>query len=217
MRRASPMTIGFLTYSEGCNDDVNKFVWSSLGWDPGMRVMDALRDFAHYFVGHQFAEGFAHGLQSLETNWHGPAADNDGITVTLSQFQDLERAATPFLLQNWRFQQALYRAYYDAYVRSRLLEESARLQKARDVLAGRRSRWKSGRSPALHLRMGLILGLFWSRPKAFLVAAQRITSECACMNSQKPCFRVFRCNSQWTAIKVRRWCEALTSRRWIIQ
>jgi hypothetical protein len=134
MRRASPMTIGFLTYSEGCNDDVNKFLWSSLGWDPGMRVMDALRDFAHYFVGHQFAEGFAHGLQSLETNWNGPAADNDGISVTLAQFQDLERAATPFLLQNWLFQQALYRAYYDAYVRSRLLDESARLQKARDVL-----------------------------------------------------------------------------------
>jgi hypothetical protein len=134
LRRASPMTIGFLTYSEGCNDDVNKFLWSSLGWDPNMRVMDALRDFAHYFVGHQFAEGFAHGLQNLETNWNGPAAENDGIMVTLAQFQDMERAATPFLLQNWRFQQALYRAYYDAYVRSRLLDESARLQKARDVL-----------------------------------------------------------------------------------
>ena len=25
--------IGFITYSEGCNDDVNKIVWSSLGWD----------------------------------------------------------------------------------------------------------------------------------------------------------------------------------------
>ena len=25
---------GFLTYSEGCNDDVNKAVWSALGWDP---------------------------------------------------------------------------------------------------------------------------------------------------------------------------------------
>ena len=27
-------TIGFITYSEGCNDDVNKVVWSALGWDP---------------------------------------------------------------------------------------------------------------------------------------------------------------------------------------
>ena len=33
--RLQPYTTGFITYSEGCNDDVNKFVWSSLGWDPG--------------------------------------------------------------------------------------------------------------------------------------------------------------------------------------
>ena len=31
-------TIGFITYSEGCNDDVNKIVWSALGWDPGADV-----------------------------------------------------------------------------------------------------------------------------------------------------------------------------------
>ena len=30
-------TIGFITYSEGCNDDVNKTVWSALGWDPRRR------------------------------------------------------------------------------------------------------------------------------------------------------------------------------------
>ena len=33
-RLLQPYTIGFLTYSEGCNDDVNKFVWSALGWNP---------------------------------------------------------------------------------------------------------------------------------------------------------------------------------------
>ena len=40
-------------------------------------------------------------------------------------------------LFNWRFQQALYRAYYDAYVRSRLLYENAleegALEKLRDA------------------------------------------------------------------------------------
>src|SRR5436853_3952137 len=43
LRRLSPDTIGFITYSEGCNDDVNKVVWSLLGWDPNMPVMDSLR------------------------------------------------------------------------------------------------------------------------------------------------------------------------------
>src|SRR5207245_4512965 len=33
-RLFEPYTIGFLTYSEGCNDDVNKTGWSALGWNP---------------------------------------------------------------------------------------------------------------------------------------------------------------------------------------
>ena len=36
----------------------------------------------------------------------------------------MEESASPQDLLNWRFQQALYRAYYDAYVRRRLLHET---------------------------------------------------------------------------------------------
>ena len=43
--------IGFLTYSEGVNDDVNKFVWSGLGWNPDEPVIDILREFSRYFIG----------------------------------------------------------------------------------------------------------------------------------------------------------------------
>ncbi len=135
LRRSCPYTIGFLTYSEGCNDDVNKFVWSALGWDPGMRAVQALREFAHYSFGAQYADGAAQGLLSLEQNWNGALATNEGVSVTLAQFQQLERKASPALLENWRFQQALYRAYYDDYLRSRLLEESARLEHARNMLS----------------------------------------------------------------------------------
>ena len=44
-------TIGFITYSEGCNDDVNKIVWSALGWDPQADVFDVLRDFGRCLIG----------------------------------------------------------------------------------------------------------------------------------------------------------------------
>lgn len=134
LRRYLPETIGFITYSEGCNDDANKFVWSSLGWDPEMPVSDALREYAHYFLGKPYADGIAQGLLSLEHNWRGPLATNSSVSVTLSQFQDMEQRATPALLENWRFQQMLYRAYYDASVRSRLIEESARVRRALDLL-----------------------------------------------------------------------------------
>ncbi|HXE54118.1 MAG TPA: hypothetical protein VN541_13940 [Tepidisphaeraceae bacterium] len=123
-RRARTDTIGFITYSEGCNDDVNKAVFSALGWDPNADVADILRDYAHYFIGPQHADDFAQGLLALERNWVGPVLTNAGIDTALKQFQDMEKNASPQLKLNWRFQQALYRAYYDAYVRGRLIHET---------------------------------------------------------------------------------------------
>jgi len=125
LRRAAPHSIGFLSYSEGCNDDVNKIVWSALAWNPEANVIDVLREYSRYFLGEKYAEGFAQGLLSLERNWQGPLLTNHYVDVTLRQFQALEDSASPPDLLNWRFQQALYRAYYDAYVRRRLQHESA--------------------------------------------------------------------------------------------
>ncbi len=122
---ALPHAPAFITYSEGANDDVNKFVWSGLGWDPHAPVLDTLRQFSRYFIGPAYTEDFANGLLALERNWQGPLATNTGVYTTLAQFQDMERAAPPALRRNWRFQQGLYRAYYDAYQRSRLLAAMA--------------------------------------------------------------------------------------------
>ena len=116
--------VGFLTYSEGVNDDVNKILWSALGWNPDAAVIDILREYGHYFIGERHADEFAQGLMALERNWRGPLLANAGVETTLRQFQAMERAAGPQVLLNWRFQQALYRAYYDAYLRSRLLHET---------------------------------------------------------------------------------------------
>ena len=133
-RRTEPDTIGFLTYSEGCNDDVNKIIWSALGWDPDRNVADILREYSRYFIGDEYADSFAQGLLALERNWRGPLASNAGVYTTLEQFQAMERASTPEMRLNWRFQQGLYRAYYDAYVRRRLLNETALEESAMDRL-----------------------------------------------------------------------------------
>jgi len=132
-----PPTIGFITYSEGSNDDVNKFVWSALGWNPDQDVSEILRQYSRYFIGDAFTETFAQGLLSLEKDWHGTLADNAGVDATFEKFKAMERAAPPPVLRNWRFQQALYRAYYDAYTRQRLLYETklenAAMQKLRET------------------------------------------------------------------------------------
>lgn len=135
LRSILPESIGFITYSEGCNDDVNKFVWSALGWDSRQAVIDVLRDFSHFFIGTREAEGFAQGLMHLESNWQGPLATNESVEITLERFQDMERTCLPEVMENWRFQQALYRTYFDAFVRRRLLDETAHVEQARSELA----------------------------------------------------------------------------------
>src|SRR5690606_18092077 len=131
---------GFITYSEGVNDDVNKVIWSSLGWDPDAAILDFLRDYGRYFIGTDHADDFAHGLLNLEENWRGPLLTNTAVYSHHAMFQQMEAAASPAMRLSWRFQQALYRSYYDAYTRSRLiyetqLEESAlqELRRAREL------------------------------------------------------------------------------------
>jgi hypothetical protein len=138
-RYYQPGSIGFVSYSEGCNDDVNKFLWSGLGWNPEADVTDLLCQYTRAFLGEEFVPGFAEGLLALERNWHGPLLENPGVDKTLSQFRELERLARQRTITNWRFQQALYRAYYDAYVRSRLSFETREEARAREILGHHRA------------------------------------------------------------------------------
>src|SRR6202030_2652293 len=88
----------------------------------------------------RYRDDFAQGLLALERNWRGPLLTNESVYETLKQFRALEKSASPQVRTNWRFQQALYRAYYDAYVRCRLLyeteledEATAKLRDARSL------------------------------------------------------------------------------------
>lgn len=127
---------GFVTYSEGCNDDVNKIVWSMLGWNPDEKVDDIVREYSRFFIGADLEESFAQGLLGLERNWKGSLSANAGVEATAEQFEAIEKKATPKQKLSWRFQQALYRAYYDAYLRSRLLSENQQEERALRVLRG---------------------------------------------------------------------------------
>ncbi len=133
-RKLREPTIGFITYSEGCNDDVNKFVWSGIGWDPETPLIEILRQYSRYFIGERYEDEFAHLLLDLERNWEGSLIANDRVDTTLRKLQALESVASPQDLLNWRLQQVRYRAYYDAYVRQRLIYETELENRAMDVL-----------------------------------------------------------------------------------
>ena len=127
--------IGSVSYSEGTNDDVNKFVWSDQDWDPGIEVMETLRDYSRLFLGSEYKETGAQAIADLEKNWRGEVIGNDGIDITLRQWQSMEKNAPLKLLQNPRFQMGLIRAYFDAYTRQRLIYETELEQQARRALA----------------------------------------------------------------------------------
>jgi hypothetical protein len=134
VRRLQPNTIGAIVYSEGCTDDINKAIWFGLSWDPNASITEILRDYGRYFISERLADDYAQGILALERNWTGPLLTNDAVYTTLAQFQAMEKAATPADEKNWRFQMALYRAYFDATVRSRLLHETVIENQALDVL-----------------------------------------------------------------------------------
>ena len=125
---------GSISYSEGTNDDVNKFIWSDQDWNPNTPVIETLRDYARLFIGPDYAESVAQGLLALERNLQGPLLVNQQVERTLQQWQTLEKQASISVLQNPRFQMPLLRAYYDAYVRRRLIHETELEVQARELL-----------------------------------------------------------------------------------
>jgi hypothetical protein len=125
---------GFITYSEGVKDDVNKMIWSGLGWNPKTKVLSILRDYSRYFIGSKYTDDFAQGLLDLEKDWEGPLLGNTQVYNTLREFQSMNKQAALRQRLNWRFQEAMYRAYYDAYDRSRLIYETSLENRAMSVL-----------------------------------------------------------------------------------
>ncbi|MBN1352958.1 hypothetical protein JXJ21_26445 [candidate division KSB1 bacterium] len=125
---------GSISYSEGTNDDVNKFIWSAQDWNPETPAIETLREYGQFFIGEAFAEGVAQGLLALEKNLQGPILANQHIELTLRQWQALEQTASPDVLANFRFQMGLLRAYYDACVQRRLIYETGLEQEAMDIL-----------------------------------------------------------------------------------
>ncbi|GAB3257602.1 hypothetical protein GCM10027347_20210 [Larkinella harenae] len=129
----APFTDGFVSYSDGCHDDINKAVWSMRGWDPTKNVNEILNEYTRFFFGWPLENAAADGILALENNWKGPLAQNGGVEATLAFWKNLE-ATQPQLKANWRWQMLLLRAYYDAYTRRRLIYEQGLEKEANSIL-----------------------------------------------------------------------------------
>ncbi|HOV32543.1 MAG TPA: hypothetical protein PLX23_04190 [Candidatus Hydrogenedens sp.] len=128
-----PYCDGFISYSDGVHDDVNKVIWSAMAWNPQQKIRDVLTEYANVFFGSNISVQSADGILALENNWRGSAIDNGAIEGTLKLWQNLEQTA-PQLKNNWRWQMCLVRAYYDAYVREKLIYEQQLEEQANQIL-----------------------------------------------------------------------------------
>ncbi|MFH1740158.1 MAG: hypothetical protein ABIH23_14210, partial [bacterium] len=135
----APYSDGFISYSDGVHDDVNKTIWSSLSWDPSREVRDILIEYARVFFSPGVAEEAADGILALEKNWRGPLIHNGAVEGTLLYWEQLEKEM-PHLEENWRWQMCLVRACYDTYIRHRLVNETKLEEEANVILAQADSR-----------------------------------------------------------------------------
>ena len=133
-RKDAVFTKGFLSYSDGVHDDVNKVVWSQLGWDSKADVKNVIQEYSRFFFGNKITETAADGILALEQNWVGPLLGNETVGKTLEQWKKME-AENPQLSGNWRWQQLVMRAYYDAFIQQRQGYEKGLENKAYEILA----------------------------------------------------------------------------------
>ena len=131
--RYAPFTDGFLSYSDGVHDDVNKVTWSQMAWNPERPVREVMVEYARFFFGSSVAEAGADGILALERNWVGPTEENGGIEATYSFWKNLE-AMHPELSKNWRWQLMVMRSNYDVYVKRRKAYEQKLESEANEVL-----------------------------------------------------------------------------------
>lgn len=131
--------VGFSSYSEGANDDVNKFIWSALGW--GADVVDGqaesvesaaaptlapnstqlrtfvqqtVLEYANVLISSTNAVQLSNVIFGLEAAWVGPLLRNTEVNATLMAVRRLQQqstqAAARDMADNWRWQQLQYRA-----------------------------------------------------------------------------------------------------------
>lgn len=132
--RFAPFTDGFLSYSDGVHDDVNKATWSQMAWNPDKDIRQVMVEYSRFFFGSSVAEAGADGILALERNWVGPVEENGGIETTFAFWQNLE-TNHPELKGNWRWQQLVMRSYYDTYVKRRKAYEQNLEKEANLILA----------------------------------------------------------------------------------
>lgn len=122
---------GAVLYSEGCYEDLNKWVWMACLWDPTRTAADVVQEYASHHFGAPQADLASELILGLEKTWGVARLSACGPEEPsrLLGLADRLRQATP---GNWRAEVLWYRARLDAQMKAlgpyrELLAEAKRL------------------------------------------------------------------------------------------
>lgn len=121
--------VGSVTYSEGVNDDVNKFIWGAMDLDFNYDLRECVQDYCRTFFPGADTDAIAELIISLEQNWSCDPKENGNIQPNFEGFVTLSEKY-PELMKNWRFVLHLFRAYCDKIVRDRRIFETELITEA---------------------------------------------------------------------------------------
>ena len=119
---------GSVSYSEGVNDDVNKFVFGALDFDPDADLREILRDYARAFFYGEDCEKIVDVIFGMEQSWNGDTAENWSVE---NVYRALIEMKSDKLMKNWRYVLFLFRASCDKIVRDRRIFELDLIDDAR--------------------------------------------------------------------------------------
>jgi hypothetical protein len=114
---------GFVTYSDGVHDDLNKAIWSARGWGTEPDIDQLLEEYGRVFFGDDVASDVAEGLRLLEQNLVGKVDNNPSIEKAYAVWQSIADRSADTFSTNWRLQMYLFRATFDAHLRRRRVVE----------------------------------------------------------------------------------------------
>lgn len=123
--RDAESVVGSITYSEGINDDVNKFIWADQDWNPRTDVTATLEEYSRLFVSPRQASETACAIARFEEHWDGPLGrTGPAVRQTYRRWRTIGTILrrTP---ETYRYVMARLRASCDEYLRRRWRWESA--------------------------------------------------------------------------------------------
>mmetsp|Transcript_3387 Transcript_3387/g.3784 ORF Transcript_3387/g.3784 Transcript_3387/m.3784 type:complete len:926 (-) Transcript_3387:584-3361(-) len=130
----APYTIGCGCYSEGVNDDINKYVWTALHWGddvegplknaaPNDVLNSLLTQYVKFLADQQRRhKELVECIYMLEQNWNGNLLENPSIVKLQQVTTAIENHLTPRHRKNWRLNMLLFRSYYDLLLYTRLVQ-----------------------------------------------------------------------------------------------